>query len=58
MLVRTAHSSHREAGQKIPMHVVYAGQGSSNKVCINADDIDIYLSLINIADLVKSNSTR
>ena len=36
------------------MHVVYAGQGSRNKVCMIADDTDIYLSLINIADLVKS----
>ena len=47
-------SSHREADQKITMHVVYAGQGSRNKVCMIADDTDIYLSLINIANLVKS----
>ena len=47
-------SLHREADQKILMHVVYAGRDSSNKVCVIADDTDIYLSLINIAHLVKS----
>ena len=47
-------SSHKEADQKIPMHIVYAGQDNSNKVCVIADDKDTYLSLINIAHLVKS----
>ena len=47
-------TSDRKADQKIPMRVVYAGQTSSNKVCVTADDTDIYLSLINIAHLVKS----
>ena len=42
-----------ETDQKIPMHVVYAGQDSSNKVYVIADDTDIYLSLINMAHLVK-----
>ena len=32
-------SSHREADQKMPMHVVYAGQDSSNKVCVIVDDV-------------------
>ena len=47
-------SSHKKADQKIPMHIVYADQYSSNKVCVIADDTDTYLSLINIAHLVKS----
>ena len=47
-------SSHREVDQKISMHVPYAGQNSSNKVSVISDDVDIYLSLINIARLVKS----
>ena len=36
------------------MHVVYAGQDSSNKVCVTADDTNMYLSLVGIAHLVKS----
>ena len=47
-------SSHREVDQKISTHVPYAGQNSSNKVSVISDDVDIYLSLINIARLVKS----
>ena len=34
--------SDRKADQNIPMHVVYAGQNSSNKVCVITDDTDIY----------------
>ena len=41
-------SSHREVDQKISTHVPYAGQNSSNKVSVISDDVDIYLSLINI----------
>ena len=48
------NSSHRETDQKISRHVVYAGQDSSNKVCMIPYDTDIYLSLISIAQLVKS----
>ena len=47
-------SSHRKTDQKIPMDVPYAGQDSSNKICVMTDDTDIYSSLINIAHLVKS----
>ena len=36
------------------MDVPYAGQDSSNKICVMTDDTDIYSSLINIAHLVKS----
>ena len=39
-------SLHREADQKIPMHVVYAGQDSSNKVCVIADLFYFYLSTL------------
>ena len=36
-------SSHRQADQKIPMHVVYAGQDSISKVCVIADLFYFYL---------------
>ena len=49
------NSTHREADQKIPMHAVYAGQNSNETVCVVADDMDIYLSLINISHHVSSH---
>ena len=41
-------SLHRENDQKISMHPVYFGRENNNAVCIVADDMDTYLSLINI----------
>ena len=54
MRIPELDSSHKEADQKTPIHIVYAGQDNSNKVCVIADDKDTYLSLINVAHLVKS----
>ena len=48
------NSLYRGADLKTLMHVVYAGQDITNKVCLIADDTGIYLSLINIAHLLKS----
>ena len=48
-------SKHREADQKIPFHVVYAGKNSEETICVVADDSDIYFSLIYISSHVQSN---
>ena len=43
------YSSHREADQKNPLHVVYAGQRTNDAVCVVADDTDIFLSLTGLS---------
>ena len=47
-------SSHREAGQKIPMHTVYVRPKKNDTVCVVANDTDIYLNLINISRHIRS----
>ena len=42
-------SQHREADQKIPMHAAFVGRKNNDTVCVVADDMDIYLSQINIS---------
>ena len=49
------HSTHREADQKIPMHVVFGGRSAEENICAVADDSDIYLSLLQISSQVASN---
>ena len=48
-------SSHSETDQKIPMHAVFVGWQNNDTVCVATDDMDIYLSLINISHHIRSH---
>ena len=47
-------SNHREADQKIPMHVFFLGQSSERTICVVADDSDIYMGLLFICHRTNS----
>ena len=53
-LFEQLHSTHREADQKIPLHVVFAGASTDDGVCVVADDTDIYISLLYTSPQVNS----